>query len=132
MKSIKIFHFCALSLRHLWISLFENNIECFLKCLSIYLKWAVSAHLNQLEYYILQSLFKPNANQSRCDNKYVQSVSNVMNYLLSPPFHPSFFVYTFPYLLGDNRVFSCVSGQIVLYKIFFLEENTKICGSYPN
>ena len=44
---------------------------------------------------------------------YRQSVSKVMNYLLSPPFHPSFFVYTFPYLLGDNRVFSCVSGQIV-------------------
>ena len=108
MKSIKIFHFCALSLRHLWISLFENNIECFLKCLSIYLKWAVSAHLNQLEYYILQSLFKPNANQSRCDNKYVQSVSNVMNYLLFLRL-----LYTFPYLLGDNRVFSCVSGQIV-------------------
>ena len=44
----------------------------------------------------------------------IQSVSKVMNYLLSPAFHPSFFVYTFPYLLGDNRVFSCVLGQIVL------------------
>ena len=46
---------------------------------------------------------------------FITSVSKVMNYLLSPPFHPSFFVYTFPYLLGqgDNRVCSCVSGQIV-------------------
>ena len=38
-----------------------------------------------------------------------------MNYLLSLTFHPSFFVYTFPYLLGDNRVFSWISYRVRLY-----------------